>query len=43
VLQQAAQLFQQHWRHLKGNYQLNSASEKSDKLQEQKRTGGQFH
>jgi hypothetical protein len=38
VLKQAAKLFQQHWRHLKGNYELNSAFEKADRLQEQKRT-----
>jgi hypothetical protein len=31
VLQQAAKLFQQHWRHLKGNYKLNAALEKADK------------
>jgi hypothetical protein len=43
VLQQAAKLFQQHWRHLKGNYELDSAFEKADKLLEQKLTGGQFH
>jgi hypothetical protein len=28
---------------LQGNYELNSAFEKADKLLEQKRTGGQFH
>jgi hypothetical protein len=28
VHQQAAKLFQQNWRHLKGNYDLNSAFEK---------------
>jgi hypothetical protein len=38
VHQQAAKLFQ-HWRHLNGNYYLNSAFEKADRLQEQKRTG----
>ncbi len=43
VYQQAAKLFQQHWRHLKGNYDLNSAFEKADRLLKQKRTGGQFH
>jgi hypothetical protein len=32
-------LFQEHWRHLKGNYDLNSAFEKADRLLEQKRTG----
>ncbi len=37
------QLFQQHWRHLKGNYDLNSAFENADRLLEQKRTGSQFH
>jgi hypothetical protein len=26
VHQQAAKLFQQHWRHLKGNYDLNSSN-----------------
>jgi hypothetical protein len=41
VLQQAAKLFQQHWRHLKGNYEFNAAFEKADRLQ--RRTGGQFH
>jgi len=35
VLLQAAK----HWRHLKGNYELNSAFEKADRLLEQKRTG----
>jgi hypothetical protein len=43
VLQQAAKLFQQHGRHLKGNYELNTAFEKAERLLEQKRTGGQFH
>jgi hypothetical protein len=42
VHQQSARL-KQHWRHLKGNYDLNSAFEKSDRLPEQKRTGSQFH
>jgi hypothetical protein len=32
VLQQAAKLFQQHSRHLKRNYDLNSVFEKADKL-----------
>ncbi len=41
--QQAAKLFLQHWRHLKGSYGLNSAFEKADKLLEQKRTGSQLH
>ncbi len=37
-------LFQQHWRHLKGNYDLNSAFEKAERLLEQKRTiGSHFH
>ncbi len=40
--QQAAKL-KQHWRHLKGNYDLNSAFEKADRLLEQKRTDRQFH
>jgi hypothetical protein len=39
----AAKLFQHYCRHLKGNYELNSAFEKADKLLEQKHTGGQFH
>ena len=39
VHQQAAKLFQQHCRHRTGNYDLNSAFEKADGLQEQKRTG----
>jgi hypothetical protein len=42
VHQQAAKLFQ-HWHHLKGNYDLNSAFEKADRFLEQKRTGSQFH
>jgi hypothetical protein len=32
---QSAKL-KQHWRHLKGNYDLNSAYEKADRLLEQK-------
>jgi hypothetical protein len=43
VLQQAAKLFQQHWRHLKGNYKLNAAFEKTNRFLEQRLTGGQFH
>ncbi len=43
VHQQAAKLFQQHWRHLKGNYDLNSAFENADRLPEQKRAGSQLH
>jgi hypothetical protein len=43
VLHQAAKLLQKHWRHLKGNYDLNTAFEKVDRLLEQRRTGGQFH
>ncbi len=43
VLQEAAKLFQQHWRYLKGNYDLNSAFEKADRLLEQKRIGTQVH
>jgi hypothetical protein len=43
VLQQSATLFQQHWGHLKGNYDLNSAFEKADRLLEQKRTGSHFY
>jgi hypothetical protein len=34
VLQQAAKLFQQHWQHLRGNSELNSAFEKVDRLPE---------
>ncbi len=43
VHQQFAKLFQKHWRHLKGNYDLKSAFEKTYRLLEQKRTGSQFH
>ncbi len=43
VLQQAAKLFQQHWRPQKGNYELIQPFENADKLLEQKRIGGQFH
>ncbi len=43
VHQQAAKLFQDFWRHLKGNYDLNSAFENTDRLLEQKHTGSQFH
>ncbi len=32
VHQQAAKLFQQHWRHLKVYYYLSSAFEKADRL-----------
>jgi hypothetical protein len=32
VLQQAAKLFQQYWRHLKWNYELNAAFEKANRL-----------
>jgi hypothetical protein len=39
VHQQPAKLFQQHRRHLKGNYDLNSTFENTDKLLKQKRTG----
>jgi hypothetical protein len=35
VHQQAAKLFQQHWRHLKGNYDLNFAFELADRLLEE--------
>jgi hypothetical protein len=38
VHQQAAKLFQQHWRHLKWHYDLKSAFKKADRLLEQKRT-----
>ncbi len=38
VHQHAAKLFQQHWPHLEGNYDPNSAFEMADKLLEQKRT-----
>ncbi len=34
VHQQAAKLYQQHWRHLKGNYHLNSDFEKANRLLE---------
>ncbi len=34
VHKQAAKFFQQHWRHLKGNYDLNSAFKNADKLLE---------
>jgi hypothetical protein len=43
VHQQAAKLFQQLWRHLKGNYDLNSAFENADRLLERKHSGSQFH
>jgi hypothetical protein len=43
VQQQTATLFQQHWRHLKENYDLNSAFENVDRLLEQKRAGSQRH
>jgi hypothetical protein len=43
VHQQAAKLFQQRWRRLKGTLDLNSAFGKADRLKEQKRTGTQFH
>jgi hypothetical protein len=43
VHQHVAQLFQQHWRHLKGNYDLNSAFEKTDGLLEQKRSGSHLY
>jgi hypothetical protein len=43
VHKQPAKLFQQHWRHLKGNYEFNYAFEKADRFLEQKRTGNQFH
>jgi hypothetical protein len=32
VHQQTAKFFQQHWRHLKGNYDLNSAFENADTI-----------
>jgi hypothetical protein len=40
--QQAAKIFQQHWRHLTGNYDLNSAFENVNRLLKQKRTDSQF-
>jgi hypothetical protein len=43
MLQQAAKLFQKHWRRLKGNNELNAAFEKANRLLEQRRTSGQFH
>jgi hypothetical protein len=39
---QAAKLFQQHWQHLKGNYDPKFAFENADRLLEQKRTGSPF-
>ena len=42
VHQQAAKLFQQHRRRLKGNYDLNSTFDKADRLLEQKRTSSHF-
>jgi hypothetical protein len=36
-------LFQPRWWYLKGNYDLNSAFEKANRLLEQKRTGSQFY
>jgi|LakMenEpi03Aug12_release.lakeMendotaPanAssembly.Ray.scaffolds.fasta_scaffold4496289_1 hypothetical protein len=39
----AAKLLQKHWRHLKGNYNLNSAFEKADRLLQQKHTSSEFH
>ncbi len=41
--QQDAKLFQQQWRHLKGNYDLNSAIENADNLLEQKLTGSYLY
>ncbi len=43
VHQQTAKLFQQLWRDLIGKCDLNPTCEKADRLQEQKRTGSQFH
>jgi hypothetical protein len=43
VHEEAAKLFQQHWRQLKGNYDLNAAFEKADRFIEQNFTGSQFH
>jgi hypothetical protein len=43
VHQQPAKLFQQHWRHLKGNYDLGSPFENADRLLGQKHTSRQFH
>jgi hypothetical protein len=37
------QVIQQNWRHLEGNYDLNSAFEKADRLLKQKRTGTGSH
>jgi hypothetical protein len=42
VHKQAARLFQQHCRDLKRIVYLNSAFEKADRVQEQKRTGSQL-
>jgi len=36
-------IFQQHWQHLKGKYDLSSAFEKADRLLEKKHTGSQLH
>jgi hypothetical protein len=43
VQQQAAKLFQQHWRYLKGIITSILPLRKADRLQEQQRTGSQFH
>jgi hypothetical protein len=43
VHQQPAKLFQQHRRHLKGNYDLNSAFENADRFLGQKHASRQFH
>ncbi len=43
VHQEDVKLFQQHWRHLKGNYDLNSAFENADRLIEQKFTGSHLY
>jgi hypothetical protein len=37
------QMISTTWRHLKGNYDLNSAFENANRLQKQKPTGSQFH
>jgi hypothetical protein len=43
VKEQDAKLFQQHWRHLKVNYDLNLAFENADRLHEHKLTGSHLN
>jgi hypothetical protein len=42
VNKQAAKLFQQHWRYLKGDCEPQFCLWKADRLLEQKRTGSQY-